>query len=171
MQVVLYISKTVFATKRGGGAQHKLNNFDSVAVTVNITDMYMHWSFLNFAEQRVGLRLCVWDSTLMLNWNQLCYSADVDSRTQGSRPRPRTQKNPRPRTALPRTDPLEAKDRNARGQGQGPRTLAQVFSKKEKVFKKFVSAISKTKKSSKIFSGFLRYKAPSKWFFSRFANV
>ena len=28
---------------------------------------------------------------------------------------------PRPRTALPRTDPLEAKDRNARGQGQGHR--------------------------------------------------
>ena len=50
-------------------------------------------------------------------------------------PRPRL----RPRTAFPRTDPLEAKDRNARGQGQGPRTQAQVFSKK--------------KKSSKFFSG------------------
>ena len=33
----------------------------------------------------------------------------MESRTQGSRPGPRTQKNPRPRTALPRTDPLEAK--------------------------------------------------------------
>ena len=30
----------------------------------------------------------------------------------------------------PRTDPLEAKDRNAWGQGQGPTTQAQVFSKK-----------------------------------------
>ena len=32
-----------------------------------------------------------------------------------------TKKNPRPRpmTAFPRTDTLEAKDRNARGQGQG----------------------------------------------------
>ena len=28
-------------------------------------------------------------------------------------------KNPRPRIAVPRTEPLEAKDRNARGQGQG----------------------------------------------------
>ena len=37
---------------------------------------------------------------------------------------------PRPRTAFPRTDPLEAKDRNARG--QGPRTQPQVFSKKKK---------------------------------------
>ena len=30
-----------------------------------------------------------------------------------------TKKSPRPRTAFPRTDTLEAKDRNARGQGQG----------------------------------------------------
>ena len=43
-----------------------------------------------------------------------------------------TKKNPRPRTAFPRTDTLEAKDRNARGQGQGPRTQAQVLSKKKK---------------------------------------
>ena len=49
---------------------------------------------------------------------------------------------PRPRTALPRTHLLEAKDRNARG--QGPRTQAQVFSKK-KIFKKFFQAISKKK--------------------------
>ena len=61
---------------------------------------------------------------------------EVESRTQGSRPRPRprTQKNPRqgprPRTAFPRTEPLEANDSNARGQGQGPRTQAQAFSKK-----------------------------------------
>ena len=46
------------------------------------------------------------------------------------------KKNPRPRTAFPRTDPLEAKDRNARGQGQGPKTQAQAFSKK-KIFKNF----------------------------------
>ena len=42
------------------------------------------------------------------------------------------KKNPRPRTAFPRTEPLEAKDRNARGQGQGPRTQAQVLSKKKR---------------------------------------
>ena len=76
----------------------------------------------------------------------------MESRTQGSRPRPRprtqkknprprprTQKQnlrPRPRTAFPRTDPLEAKDRNARGQGQGPRTQPQGFSKKKKTSSK-----------------------------------
>ena len=47
--------------------------------------------------------------------------SEVETRTQDSRPRPRTQKNPRPRTALPRTDTLEAKDRSARNQGRGPR--------------------------------------------------
>ena len=42
---------------------------------------------------------------------------------------------------LSRTDPLEAKDRITRGQGQGPRTQAHAFSKK---------------KSSKFFSGDLQ---------------
>ena len=57
------------------------------------------------------------------------------------------KKIPRPRTAFPRTDPLEAKDRNARGQGQGPRTQAQLFSKKI-----FFQAISKKGSSKKIFA-------------------
>ena len=66
-----------------------------------------------------------------------------------------TKKNsrPRPRTAFPRTDTLEAKDRNVRGQGQGPRTLAQAFFKK-KNSKNFFQAISKRgkqKRSSQIF--------------------
>ena len=46
------------------------------------------------------------------------------------------------------TDTLEAKDRNAQGQGQGPRTQAQVLSKKKKVFTKIFQAISKKKKRS-----------------------
>ena len=54
------------------------------------------------------------------------------------------KKNPRPRTALLRTDLLEAKNRNARC--QGPRKQAQVFSKEKKnVFKKVFQAISKKK--------------------------
>ena len=70
-----------------------------------------------------------------------------DTRTQGSRLRPMTQKNlrPRPRTALPRTEPFEAKDRNARG--QEPRTQAQVFSKKKSLHKTFSGDLqTKTKK-------------------------
>ena len=65
------------------------------------------------------------------------------------------KKNPRPRTAFPRTDTLEAKDRNARGQGQGPRTQAQVLSK------------TKKKGLHKNFSGDLQKKRPSQKFFRR----
>ena len=102
---------------------------------------------------------------------------EVESRTQGSRPRPRTQKkseakakdtkkirgqgqgqghkkNPRPRTAFPRTDTLEAKDRNARG--QGPRTQAQVLSKKKKGLHKIFQAISSKKRFPKKFSSALQ---------------
>ena len=57
-----------------------------------------------------------------------------------------TKKNPRPRTAFPRTDTLEAKNRNARGQGQGPRTQAQVLSKKKTSSQKFFRRSQKKKK-------------------------
>ena len=66
-----------------------------------------------------------------------------------------TKKNPRPRprTAFPRTDTLEAKDRNARG--QGPRTQAQVLSKKKKkekgLHKIFLGDLQKKKRSSQKF--------------------
>ena len=56
-------------------------------------------------------------------------------------------------TALPRRDLLKAKDGNARGQGQGPRTQAQVHSKKKKVCTKIFQAISTKKRFSKDFSG------------------
>ena len=52
--------------------------------------------------------------------------------------RPRHKKNPRPRTALPRTDPLEAKGRNVRGQGpraqRGSDLQKKPSKKKEKLF-------------------------------------
>ena len=59
-------------------------------------------------------------------------------------PRPRTQKNPRPRTALPRTDPLETKGRNdprPRNRDTGASVLHE-----KKVFKNFFQAISKKKR-------------------------
>ena len=61
------------------------------------------------------------------------WSRGHKARGQGHKKNPR----PRSRTAFPRTDPLEAKDRNARGQGQGPRTQPQGFSKKKTSSKKF----------------------------------
>ena len=63
------------------------------------------------------------------------------------------KKNPRPmpRTAFPRTDTLKAKDRNARGQGQGPRTQAQVLSKKKSPLKNFSGDLQKKRSSQKFF--------------------
>ena len=68
-----------------------------------------------------------------------------------------TKKNPRlrPRTALPRTDPLEVKDRNARGQGH-----RRNCSPNKKVFKKVFQAISKRGKQKgfrKFFARFLAF--------------
>ena len=75
----------------------------------------------------------------------------------------RTQKNPRPRTAFPRTDTLEAKDRNARGQEHkrkcSPknkglhRNFLGDLKKKRKVFTKIFQAISTKKRFAKNFSG------------------
>ena len=74
----------------------------------------------------------------------------MESRTQGSRPRPRTQKNPRPRTAFPRTDTLEAKDRNSGGQGHKRKCSPK--EKKKKVSTKIFQAISTKKRFPKNFS-------------------
>ena len=84
---------------------------------------------------------------LELNKFQSCFGAHFQRWSRGHKARGQGQghkKNlrPRPRTAFPRTDTLEAKDRNARSQGQGPRTQAQVLSKKKKkVFTKIFQAI------------------------------
>ena len=76
----------------------------------------------------------------------------MESRTQGSRPRPRTQKD----------FEAKAKDRPSRGLGQGPRTQTQVFSKK-KGLQNFFQTISR-ERSSKNFSG---EKGLQKFFFRR----
>ena len=59
------------------------------------------------------------------------------------------KKNPRSRTAFPRTDTLEAKDRNARGQGQGPTTQAQVLSKKKKKKRSLQNFFTRSQKKKK----------------------
>ena len=72
------------------------------------------------------------------------WSRGHKARGQGLKKNPR----PRPRTAFPRTDTLEAKDRNARGQGQGHKRKC---SPKKRVFTKIFQAISKKKRSSQKF--------------------
>ena len=59
-----------------------------------------------------------------------------------------TKKNPRPRTALLRTDTLEAKDRKARGQGH-----KRKCSPKKKFFTKIFQVICRKKRLPKNFSG------------------
>ena len=87
----------------------------------------------------------------------LCYLAEVESRTQGSGPRPRTQKKIRGQgqgqpfrgqtLSRPRTAMLEAKDQEHKPKCSPPQ--------KKRVFKKILQAIAKKKKknerSSKIF--------------------
>ena len=73
----------------------------------------------------------------------------MESRTQGSRPRPRTQKSFEDKT----------KDRPSRGQGQRPRTQTQVFSKKKR-FSKFFFRPSQKKRSLRIFLGDLYLRKP-----------
>ena len=70
----------------------------------------------------------------------------MESRTQGSRPRPRTQK----KSEAKAKDSL-FEDRHSRGQGQGPRTQAQVLSKKKCLHKNFSGDLRKKKRSSQKF--------------------
>ena len=65
------------------------------------------------------------------------YTNQKWSRGHNARGQGQGHKKKRPRTTFPRTEPLEAKDRNALGQGQGPRTQPQVFSKKRGLQKSF----------------------------------
>ena len=81
---------------------------------------------------------------------------------QGHKKNPR----PRPRTAFPRTDAFEAKDRNARGQGQGPRTQSASALQK----KKFFQAISK-KKKKKVFTKIFQAISSKKRFPDNFSSA
>ena len=117
-------------------------------------NIWWHWSLID-----VNIRGGVEDTRL-------------EAKARDTKKSPR----PRPRIALPWTDPPEAKNRNARGQRQGRRTQAQVLSKK-KVSKAKDSSPKDTKKKiffsgdlppkkglHKNFSGDLRKKVFQKMF-------
>ena len=99
------------------------------------------------------------------------YSLHSKGEVEGTRLEAKdTKKNsrPRPRITLPRRDPLEAKDKNARGQRQGPRTQAQVLSKKKKGLQKIFQAMSNKKKVfKKNFKAISSKKRLPKFFFRR----
>ena len=94
--------------------------------TVHLHSVVFFWTFQNnLAHQMTNL-------TEHKSYRQQGWSRGHKARGQGQghKKNPR----PRPRTAFPMTDPLEAKDSNARG--QGPTTQKQVFSKKKKTSSK-----------------------------------
>ena len=84
----------------------------------------------------------------------------MESRTQGSRPRTPKKSEAKAKDSL-------SEDRHSRGQGQGPRTQAQVLSKKEKgLHKKFSGNLQKKKVFTKIFQAISTKKRFSKNFSS-----
>ena len=89
-------------------------------------------------------------SSLSLKSKQQRWSRGHKARGQGQGHKKNLRPRPRQRTAFPRTDTLEAKNRNARGLGQGPRTQAQVLSKKS-LHKNFSGDLRKNKSSQKFF--------------------
>ena len=97
--------------------------FGRIKIEIIIIKIMLFFEFL-------GVPLYKYDYTILQRW-----SRGHKARGQGHKKSEAT-----PRSAFPRTDPLEAKDRNAGGQGQGPRTQAQVFSKKSS--KSFFKRIS-----------------------------
>ena len=91
-------------------------------------------------------------------FSKIIWFTAVESRTESSRLRPRTQKKKKKSEAKAKdsptkADPLEAKDGNA--QGQGPRTQAHVFSKKKEIFRR--SPKKEHKKVRKFSARFLAF--------------
>ena len=105
----------------------------------------------------------------MLKEISVGYSSEVESRTQGSRPRPRTQK----KSEAKAKDSL-SEDRHSRGLGQEcsrpkPRTQAQVLSKKKKSTQKFFRRSSKKKKEA--FTKIFQAISTKKRFPKNFSNA
>ena len=106
------------------------------------TSVYCY-SFILISRTRESC-LMLWNYNAAAGGNSIsvcllkCFLLEVESRTQGSRPRTQ-KKNPSPRPITDFPDLLEAEDRNAQGQGHN----AQVFSKKrKKVFAQKVANFS-----------------------------
>ena len=104
-----------------------------------------HWSFLLPKPEKKVFAFKSARALFVGQWFSTC-QPEVESRTQGSRPRPKTQKKSEAKVK----DSL-SEDRHSRGQGQEcsrprPRTLEQVLSKKKKSSQKFFRRSQKKKR-------------------------
>ena len=101
------------------------------------------------------------------------WSRGHKARSQGQGQGHKKNPSPKPRTAFPRTDTLEAKGRNARGLGQGPRTQsASALQKKKKKgsSQKFFRRSQKKKKKKKVFTKIFQAISTKKRFPKNFSS-
>ena len=94
------------------------------------------------------------------------WSRGHKARGQGHKNNPR----PRPRTAFPRTDTLEAKDRNARGQGPRTQSASALRKKKKGLHKNFSGDLQK-KKKKKVFTKIFQAISTKKRFPKNFSTA
>ena len=146
---------------------------DKVVVVYNIAvspsyTVYFIWSNRTQCHHQLAI------STIFLLASKLCCLGTTtirggveDTRLEAKAKDTKKKTRPRPRTAFQRTDTLEAKDRNARGQGQGHKRKCSP--KSEKFFRR--SQKKKKKKGlHKNFSSGLHKKMFYKIFFKRFTK-
>ena len=140
---------------------------DKVVVVYNIAvspsyTVYCIWSNRTQCHHQLAI------STIFLLASKLCclgtttIIGGVEDTRLEAKAKDTKKTEDRPRTAFPRTDTLEAKDRNARGQGQGHKRKCSPKSqkffrryqkkKKKKVFTKIFLAVSTKKRFPKNFS-------------------
>ena len=120
---------------------------------LNTITKYSIWYFKYVIVFLVTNTSQVWLETTNygVNQNRHWPLPEMELRTQGSRPRPRTQKNLRPRTAFLRTEMLEAKDRSARGQGQRTKDTSTSALQKKGLYKNFSGDLHKKTFSKNFF--------------------
>ena len=98
---------------------------------------------MQYVYQRDSHRICL-KFLLQVYLQRWSRGHKARGQGQGHKKNPR----PRPRTAFPRTDTLEAKDRNARGQDQGHKAKCSPKKKKKRSSQKFFRRSPKKKKRS-----------------------
>ena len=147
---------------------------DKVVVVYNIAvspsyTVYCIWSNRTQCHHQLAI------STIFLLASKLCCLGTTtirggveDTRLEAKAKDTKKKPRPRPRTAFPRTDTLEAKDRNARGQGQGHKRKCSP--KSQKFFRRSQKKKKKKKGLHKNFSSGLHKKTFSKKSFKRFTK-